>query len=219
MGRGIKLRRYDPFEEEFTVNEVKDDRRAAAKVATMRDLETLTRRPGAVSNEIMDYNAEMIDYAPNGGLKVNAANVQKQADALAEQVKATRFYGGEEIARQEAIQAERDGITPRQARGIEQRNHQVKAIAILTAARVGKVSITPHTRGVLNKLAAGQYTEAVFGKADGGTGQRQFERGTYYNQYGFDRKVVKHRDSAARARADEKAETLRSYRQPVRHVA
>jgi hypothetical protein len=56
-------------------------------------------------------------------------------------------------------------MTLKQIRNLEQRNDQVKAMAILTATGIGKVQGEFYTR-VLNKLAAGEYFDVIFGKKD-----------------------------------------------------
>ncbi len=209
MGRRrLRLQRYDSFAEKNEVYTAPDDRRSAEKVKTRRDLEVFVNRRGAVADALTDYDTGLVDYAPDGSLRVNNTAVTQQVSYLTEVVKNTRFYGVAEIERQEAQRADELGITVKQLRNIDSREYQTKALATLTAARVGKVQISPYDRGVLNKLASGGYQEAVFGKLDRNTGKRQFERGTFVSQYGFDRKYGGPRD----ARAEEKARILREYR-------
>lgn len=208
MGRRrIKLQRYDAFEERNEVYTAPDDRTSAAKVKNQRDLETLVNRRGAVADVLTDYDNSLVEYGANGALTVNKPAVQRKVESLTETVKNTRFYGVAEIERQDAQRAAELGLTVKQLRNLDARQYQTEAIATLTAARVGKVQISPYDRGVLNKLAAGEYQETVFGKEDSG-GRRQFERGTFVSQYGFDRK----RGGARDARAEEKARVLREYR-------
>jgi hypothetical protein len=129
---------------------------------------------------------------------------------ITEGIKSTRFYGVREIQRLERDRANDLNISPDELRRIQAREMQVQAIAVLTAARVGKVKINPYERGILNKLAEGKYTEAVFGKADS-SGRRQFEQGTFVNQIGFGKGGGGVKD----ARAKEKADILREYRWEV----
>lgn len=208
MGRRrLRVQRYDPFEERVAVQSFPDDRKTSEKVKNKRDLETLINGRGAVADELTDFDNPMVDYGSDGSLTVNPENVTRQAEYLSELVKNTRFYGVAEIERQEAIRAEDAGISVAKLRNLDSRLYQTKALATLTAARIGKIQISAYDRGVLNKLANGEYYETIFGKEDS-SGRRQFERGTFVSQYGFDRK----RGGPKDARAEEKARVLREYR-------
>jgi hypothetical protein len=208
MGRKrYRIQQYDAFEERTVIRAVRDDRKEAGKVKNMRDLETLTNRRGAVSEELNNWDSPLVEYGADGALTVNRDNVKANVEYLTEMVKNTRFYGVSEIERQEQERAADAGVTPKQIRNIDARMYQAKAIATLTAARIGKIEISAYDKGILNKLAAGEYFEVVFGK-ERENGKRQFERGTFVTQFQSNRKSAAPKD----ARAEEKARLLREYR-------
>lgn len=207
MGRQIKFQQYDAFEEKNVIRRIRDDRKDAGKIKTIRDLQTFTNRRGAVSEEINNWDSPLVEYGSDGALTVNRDNVKQNVEYLTEMVKNTRFYGVKEIDRQEQERAAELGVTVKQIRNIDSRMYQAKAIATLTAAKVGKVEISAYDKGILNKIAAGEYYEVVFGK-ESASGKRQFERGTWVSQYGSNRKSAAPKD----ARAEEKARILREYR-------
>jgi hypothetical protein len=208
MGRKrYRIEQYDAFEERRVIRALPDDRKAASKVKNMRELETLSNRRGAVSEELNNWDSPLVEYGADGTLKVNRDNVKANVEYLTEVVKSTRFYGVREIDRQEQERAAELGVTQKQVRNMDARMYQAKAIATLAAAKVGKVEISAYDKGILNKLAAGQYYEVVFGK-ESESGKRQFERGTWVSQYGSNRKSAVPKD----ARAEEKARILREYR-------
>lgn len=192
MGRRIKLRRE---EVDFFTNEtrtvtraIKDDRRAAANVETVDDLRRLTptregRVTGAVGQELRQRRLVTLDR--NRQVTVNRDRVKEEAEQIKQETLSARFFPQSQIDREVSDIAKEQGISERRARNLRNRREQVRAQAVLAAARAGDVDIDRNTKGILNNYARGDYERAIYGRADD-QGNRTYARGRYFTELGFD---------------------------------
>lgn len=211
MGRGTRLRQGN----QGKIIHIKDDRRVAQKIDKPKQFDMFLDRGGAVANAIYDeadYPRQIVEYRADGIRTVNNDNVQNAVTSLREEIVNARFEPKDRIdqLRDEEFLTDETGkpLTIKQKANLEAREYQVRAIALLTAARVGKTKIAPYDKGILNRLARGEYYNVVYGKEDS-RGQRQFEKGTFKSKLGFRQGGVRSSTAEGRARAKELADQLR----------
>lgn len=212
MGRKIKLRSDEDFD---LVVKLKDDRHKADKVKTPQQLDMFLNSNGAVANQLYiegGYDNPLIAYNPDGTRRVNKENVKQAVLDLREEIVNTRFEPKERT--QDLIDSNLaydletgNPLTRQQKINANNRQYQIRAQALLLAARVGDVDISSYDKGILNKLAEKRYFEAVYGKEDS-RGIQRYEKGTFRNKLGFDTGRIRYSDSAGEARAREKADQL-----------
>ncbi len=183
MGRGLKLRRYDTIFEEYNVQTVRDDRRRVANLRTETELARYVQssRSGAVRDEL--FQQRLINF-DGDDVKVDRVQVQKRIQQIRESTVADRYYDFDYFQRQYDDVAQEQNISRRQARNLRNRQYQIEAAAVLAAANAGDVKISAYDKGILNKLAAGDYESAVYGKEDN-SGKRRYERGRYFTELGY----------------------------------
>lgn len=189
MGRSISTRQLNPFTGETTLRRIRDDRQAAQSVRSSEDLREIVsnrfdRVDGAVGQQIRENR--LAEYDSNRRIVINRERVQAEAQNIRRETLAARFYPQEELDR-ELDDTSRDfNVSRQQARNIRSREAQVRAQAVLTAARAGDVQIDRNTRGILNNYARGDYERAIYGNVNPDTGQRTYARGRYRTELGFD---------------------------------
>lgn len=206
MGRGIKLKRYDAFLEENSVTLLKDDRRAAERIKNKKDLEKFANKQGgAIQLELWDN--KLVDLNDNFEIEVNQDKVKARANELVKGVTELRYNPHDYWRKSLAEEGKELGVSERQAINLENRESQVQARAVLLAARVGKVKISPYETGVLKKLAYGRVEDVVWGEQDTTTGRRQYQRGRYFTELGFAEREKRakrgYRGETTEARRDE----------------
>lgn len=214
MGRGIRLIRYDPFWESDTVQRIRDDRYLIERAKSVKDIERYvagTRRGGAVYDEMI--KSSMVKRVSNG-VEVDKTEVQRRAETLTKTVVNQRFESYKRYREEIREQAEQQGISERQSRNISNRETEIEARAVLTAARLGNVKLSAYETGILKKLADGKFEDVVYGEADE-DGRRKYERGTYFTQLGFDRREQQrqrgYRGETTEARRDEQRRNFLEY--------
>lgn len=216
MGKRLRKRKYDEDEIPRTRRRPKDDRPKADKVKTDKQFDAFLDQNGAVADAIQEegisYKDQIVKYKADGVRTVDRENVKKAVVSLRDEITSTRFTPKEEvekIARQTIVRDDKGReLTTREKNAEIAYDYQVRAVALLTAARVGDVKLSTYDRGVLNRLAEGQYTDVVYGKVQS-DGKRQYERGTFKSKLGFGRGSVRSSTPEGRARANELRERLR----------
>lgn len=206
MGRGIKLKRYDEFLEDNSIQYLKDDRRAAERIKDKNDLEKFaSKQGGAIQLELWDK--KLIDLNDNFEVEVKADKVKERATELVKGVTDLRYNPYDYWRKSLGEEGRALGVSEKQAIDLENRESQVQARAVLLAARVGKVKISPYETGVLKKLAYGRVEDVVWGERELNTGKRQHERGRYFTELGFaerERRMKRgYRGETTEARRDE----------------
>lgn len=211
MGRGTRLR----ADSNNKIIRIKDDRRVAQKIDKPKQFDMFLDRGGAVANAIYEeggYPNQIVAYRADGIRTVNNENVQKAVTSLREEIVNARFEPKERIdkLRDEESLIDETGkpLTRKQKANLQAREYQVRAIGLLTAIRVGKTKVAPYDKGILNRLAKGEYYDVVYGKEDS-RGQRQFEKGTFRSKLDFREGNAQSRTAEGRARAKELADRLR----------
>jgi len=210
MGRRrLRQQRYDAFEEQYTVAAIRDDRPTAKTVKNEQDLTRLARANGIVADKL--WENKLIEFGADGKLRTDQAAITKASARFTAGVREERFYGLDH--QREGIQnlAETHGITEKQAANMYNWEQQAEAIAILSAANAGKVTLSPHEKGILQGAAAGKWDEIVWGKVRS-DGRRRYEKGTWKNRMYQGTSRARYADSGAEARAQEKADILLKYR-------
>lgn len=211
MGRGTRLR----GDNNNKIIRIKDDRRVAQKIDKPKQFDMFLDRGGAVATAIYEeggYPNQIVKYGADGVRTVNNDNVQKAVTSLREEIINARFEPKERIdkLRDEESLTDETGkpLTSKQKENLEARQYQVRAIALLTAIRVGKTKVAPYDKGILNRLAKGEYYDVVYGAKDS-RGQRQFEKGTFKSKLDFRQGNTQSSTAEGRARAKELADRLR----------
>lgn len=203
--RKLKIRRYVDNEE--IIFSIKDDKSEAKKVQKgQKTFSQLANSRGLVAQEAKQLS--LFDYSADGRVRLNPDKIKDAAQQIKKETLSARFYPEEYNQKEISELAEKHGISYRKARNIITREYQIKATAILTSAEASKTKIDPHTKGILNKYASGQYEEAIYGKVDKTTGKRRYEQGRYFSELGFaeaERKRKKGRRSTATTEADRDA--------------
>lgn len=194
MGRGVRVIVTNFFTEEEEVRPVRDDRRASRAIRTEDDLDRFVRRgngqirfdtfDGLVASEIVERG--LVNTAVGRQVRVNADAVQREAQAVRDQVIGIRFEPQARFEEFQEAEARDLGVTRRQFEGLSARREQGRALAILTAARAGEVEIDRFTRGILNNLSRGEVRRAIFGPVNPDTGERRLARGRFFTELGFD---------------------------------
>jgi len=104
------------------------------------------------------FEQELVDYDESGTLQVQRDNVKEAAARLTKDAQYVNTgRKSEEIVK--SIQYLNEGYTERQAVNLANKSTAAQAQAVLDAARVGKVALTPAQRERLNDLARGKYIE------------------------------------------------------------
>lgn len=214
MGRGIKLKRYDAFLEENSVQRLRDDRAAADKIKNKNDLEKFANKEGgAVQLEL--WENKLIDLNDNFEIEVKPDKVKARAAELVKGVTELRYNPYDYWRKSVTEEGKELGVSEKQALNLENRESQVQARAVLLAARVGKVKISPYETGVLKKLAYGRVEDVVWGERAQDTGRRQYQRGRYFTELGFAEREKRakrgYRGETTEARKDEQRKNFAEF--------
>lgn len=192
MGRRRKQAvRYSEFTENYYLAEVRDDISIAdpKRIKSEADLNQLVKRKqlplieefdGPVSYELK--SSQLVTIDAQGKARVNPTKVLSEAENVKQQVLDARYYGREIYDKQIKEYISQYRVTPKQAENLIAIDYKIKARAILVSANAGTVKLDSYTKGILNSLAAGKYSETVFGK-EGAV--RRYDKGTYFTKEGF----------------------------------
>ena len=142
---------------------------------------------------------KLFEYDDNFNRTVNPAAVRRAAASVTGEIISTR-----ELPRDYFVNLveESTGLKGRKAINAAARQEKFKARAILLAAEVGNVKISPDQKGYLNAAAQGRFFEKVYGE------RGQFDSGTIVSRMRSTRKA-RSSDPSVYARAREQTEMLR----------
>jgi hypothetical protein len=112
--------------------------------------------PGPVAKQL--FETESITYADNGSIVIQPDKVKEAAARLAKEARYIKGRNADEIV--QSIRGANQRLSEKQAINRAKKQAAASATAILTAARIGKVRLTPAQRSRLEQIRNGGYIKA-----------------------------------------------------------